>query len=83
MSMPDSRISLRVDADVAGGKVAGYFEADFLGAVAQNANVTSNSNTFRSRLYFVGLPARTVGTPGRTGMDPAHSEPGRNIAMAQ
>ncbi len=84
MSMQNSRISMRVDADVAGGKVAGYFEADFLGAIAQNANVTSNSNTFRSRLYFVdyqrgpwellGGQEWTLLTPNRKGISPWPSD---------
>jgi hypothetical protein len=84
MSMQNSRIALRIDADVAGGKVAGYFEADFLGAIAQNANVTSNSNTFRSRLYFVDYrrgPWELLGgqewsllTPNRVGISPWPSD---------
>jgi hypothetical protein len=51
-SAQNSRISLKVDAPVGDGKITGYVEADFLGAIAQNANVTSNSDTFRMRLYF-------------------------------
>ena len=51
-SVQNSRISMRVDAPVGSGSITGYYEADFLGAVAQNANVTSNSNSLRSRLYF-------------------------------
>jgi hypothetical protein len=51
-SAQNSRISLKVDAPVGGGKVLGYVEADFLGALAANANITSNSNTLRMRVYF-------------------------------
>jgi hypothetical protein len=51
-SAQNSRISLKVDAPAGGGNITGYVEADFLGAIAQNANVTSNSDTFRMRLYF-------------------------------
>ncbi len=51
-SVQNSRISLRADAPVAGGSVSGYVEADFLGAIAANANVTSNSDSLRMRLYF-------------------------------
>lgn len=51
-SVQNSRISLRADAPVGGGKISGYFEADFLGLIAANANVTSNSNSLRTRLYF-------------------------------
>jgi hypothetical protein len=52
-SIQNSRIALRVDSTVAGGAVIGYVEADFLGFTNDNLNVTSNSNTLRSRLYFV------------------------------
>lgn len=48
----NSRISLKVDAPVGGGKITGYVEADFLGLIAANANVTSNSDSLRMRLYF-------------------------------
>jgi hypothetical protein len=51
-SVQNSRIALRVDAPVGEAKITGYVEADFLGAIAANANVTSNSDTFRMRLYF-------------------------------
>jgi len=51
-SVQNSRISMRVDAPVGSGTITGYYEADFLGAIAQNANVTSNANSLRSRLYF-------------------------------
>jgi hypothetical protein len=51
-SVQNSRIALRVDAPVGDAKISGYVEADFLGAIAANANVTSNSDTFRMRLYF-------------------------------
>lgn len=51
-SAQNSRISLKVDAPVGGGKILGYVEADFLGAIAANANITSNSNTLRMRVYF-------------------------------
>jgi hypothetical protein len=52
-SIQNSRIALRVDSNVAGGDVVGYVEADFLGFTNDNLNVTSNSNTLRSRLYFI------------------------------
>ena len=51
-SAQNSRISLKVDAPVGDGKILGYVEADFLGALAANANITSNSNTMRMRVYF-------------------------------
>ena len=51
-SAQNSRISLKVDAPVASGQITGYVEADFLGLIAANANVTSNSDSLRLRLYF-------------------------------
>ena len=51
-SVQNSRVALRVDAPVGEGKIAGYVEADFLGLIAANANVTSNSDSLRMRLYF-------------------------------
>jgi hypothetical protein len=52
LSAQNSRISLKVEAPVAGGNITGYVEADFLGAIAANANITSNSNSLRMRVYF-------------------------------
>src|SRR5581483_8035233 len=52
-STQNSRIGFRVDSNVLGGKVLGYFEADFLGQNGGNVFVTSNSNTFRMRNVFV------------------------------
>ncbi len=51
-SVQNSRIALRVDAPVGSGSISGYVEADFLGLIAANANVTSNSDSLRMRLYF-------------------------------
>ena len=77
-SIQNSRIALRVDSTVAGGAVIGYVEADFLGFTNDNLNVTSNSNTLRSRLYFVdyrrgkweilGGQDWSMITPSRTGI---------------
>jgi len=50
LSMQNSRIGFRVDADVKGAHVIGYMEADFLGNNPNNVAVSSNSNTMRSRL---------------------------------
>lgn len=52
LSAQNSRISLKVEAPAAGGNITGYVEADFLGLTAANANVTSNSNSLRMRVYF-------------------------------
>jgi hypothetical protein len=79
-SVQNSRISMRVDVPLGGATVTGYYEADFLGLTAANANVTSNANTFRSRLYFADynrghwefLAGQTWSllTPGRSGISP-------------
>lgn len=79
-SMQNSRVGFRVDADVVGAHVIGYMEADFLGNNPTNVAVTSNSNTMRSRLYWVdfqkgdfellGGQTWSLITPGRTGLSP-------------
>ena len=80
LSMQNSRIGFRVDADVAGAHVIGYMEADFLGNNPNNVAVTSNSNTLRSRLYWVdiargswellGGQTWSLITPSRNGISP-------------
>ena len=80
LSMQNSRIGFRVDADVKGAHVIGYMEADFLGNNPANVAVSSNSNTMRSRLYWVdvrkgqwevlGGQTWSLITPGRTGISP-------------
>ena len=79
-SMQNSRIGFRVDANVKGSHVIGYFEGDFLGNNATNIAVSSNSNTFRSRLYWVdwrnggwevlGGQSWSLATPNRAGISP-------------
>jgi hypothetical protein len=79
-SMQNSRIGFRVDALIKGAHVMGYMESDFLGNNPGNVSVSSNSNTFRSRLYWVDvqkdkwefLAGQTWSliTPGRTGISP-------------
>jgi hypothetical protein len=79
-SAQNSRIGARVDALVHGTKVLGYWESDFLGNQSTNASVTSNSITFRMRLYFVDLrngkwevlggQSWSMMTPGRKGISP-------------
>jgi hypothetical protein len=79
-SMQNSRIGFRVDAMVAGAHVIGYMESDFLGNNPGNVAVSSNSNTLRSRLYWVDVQKAKVEvlggqtwsliTPGRTGISP-------------
>jgi len=80
LSMANSRIGFRVDADVKGAHVIGYMEADFVGNNPANVAVTSNSNTMRSRLYWadvrkgqwevLGGQTWSLITPGRTGISP-------------
>jgi len=81
LSMQNSRIGFRADADVMGAHVIGYMEADFLGTPAStNIAVTSNSNLLRSRLYWVdvrkgswevlGGQTWSLLTPGRSGISP-------------
>jgi len=78
LSMQNSRIGFRVDAIVKGAHVLGYMESDFLGNQSTNASVTSNSNTLRSRVYWVdvrkdqwevlGGQTWSLMTPGRKGI---------------
>lgn len=79
-SMQNSRIGFRVDARVKGAHVIGYMESDFLGNNPGNVAVSSNSNTLRSRLYWVdvskghwemlGGQTWSLITPNRTGVSP-------------
>src|SRR5579863_1538301 len=55
LSAQNSRVGLRVDANVHGANVLGYMESDFLGANPANVAVTSNSNSMRLRLYWVDV----------------------------
>jgi hypothetical protein len=55
LSTQNSRLGIRVDADVKGAHVLGYMESDFLGSNPGNVAVTSNSNTLRLRLYWVDV----------------------------
>jgi hypothetical protein len=77
-SMQNSRISLDVNANYVGFDWHGHIEADFLGFAPPNLYVTSNSNTLRSRLYwidgrkgkfeFLGGQSWSMMTPNRTGL---------------
>jgi hypothetical protein len=76
----NSRIGARVDTVVKGAHVIGYWESDFLGNNPGNVEVTSNSNTFRMRLYWVdvrkgeweilGGQSWSLLTPNRKGISP-------------
>jgi hypothetical protein len=82
--MQNSRIGFRTDADIHGAHVIGYMEADFLGNNGTNVAVTSNSNTLRSRLYWLdvrkgnweilGGQTWSLLTPGRAGISPLPSD---------
>jgi hypothetical protein len=79
-SMQNSRIGFRVDAMVGGAHVIGYMESDYLGNNPGNVAVSSNSNTLRSRLYWVdvskdkweilGGQTWSLITPNRSGISP-------------
>jgi hypothetical protein len=83
LSTQNSRLGLRFDSIYKGTKVLGYFEGDFLGNNAGNVAVTSNSDTFRIRLFYVDLQkdklelmageSWSLLTPGRTGISPIPS----------
>jgi hypothetical protein len=81
LSIQNSRIGFRTDADVKGAHVIGYMEADFLGTPSStNVAVTSNSQLLRARLYWVDLrkggweilggQTWSLITPGRVGISP-------------
>lgn len=83
-SAQNSRIGLRVDSNVLGAKVLGYIESDFLGNQPPNVFVTSNSDTFRLRNYFVDVKKGSfelmagqdwsLMVPGRKGISPLPSD---------
>jgi hypothetical protein len=83
-SMQNSRIGLSVTSSVKGFDVKGYVEADFLGNAANTVYITSNSNSLRSRLYWVqarkgsleilGGQSWSMLTPNRTGLSPDPSD---------
>jgi hypothetical protein len=55
MSAQNSRLGLRVDATAKGAHVLGYYEGDFVGFAPTNSQVTSNSMTYRLRLYWINV----------------------------
>ncbi len=83
-SPQNSRLGMRVDAQVKGAKVLAYWESDFLGGTGNqsvgNVAVSSNSYPFRLRLYwvdvrrgkfeFLGGQTWSLATPGRSGISP-------------
>lgn len=83
-SAQNSRITLKADSVVAGNKVVGYVESDFLGFQPTTGFVTSNSNSLRMRLYWVqvrrdkfevlGGQSWSLLTPNRNGLSPVPSD---------
>ena len=83
-STQNSRIGFRVDSEVLGAKVLGYFEADFLGNQPTTVFVSSNSDTFRMRNVFVDMQKNgfeilggqdwSMMTPNRKGLSPLPSD---------
>lgn len=79
-SAQNSRLGIRIDANVAGGQALGYLETDFLGNSAGTINVSSNSITLRMRVYFIDYTKGKLEflagqdwsmlTPNRVGINP-------------
>jgi hypothetical protein len=77
-SMQNSRISLDVNSKFVGFDWHGHLEADFLGNAPANVFLGSNSNTVRSRLFwidgrkgkfeFLGGQSWSMLTPNRNGL---------------
>ena len=85
LSIQNSRIGFRADANVKGFHVLGYMEADFLGTPANlSIGVTNNAQLLRNRLYFLdvrkgvfellGGQTWTLLTPTRAGISPLPSD---------
>ncbi len=80
----NSRLSLKATDKFGENDVTGYVEMDFLGNDAGNVFVTSNSHTFRQRLYWLDLKrhkwevlagqAWSWLTPNRVGLSPVPSD---------
>lgn len=83
-SPQNSRLSLKANGKFGATDVTAYVESDFLGFQPPNANQTSNSDSFRLRLYFVDLKRGkfevqggqlwTWMTPNRVGLSPMPSD---------
>ncbi len=84
LSAQNSRLGFRFDSLYHDAKVTGYFEGDFLGNNPTNVAVTSNSDTFRMRLYWLDVrkdkfevlagQSWSLLTPGRKGISPLPSD---------
>jgi hypothetical protein len=84
MSAQNSRLTFKAEARRGKELVTGYFEGDFLGNAPPNLFVTSNSDTFRMRLYWFNLQRSKLEllggqswsllTPNRKGISPFPSD---------
>jgi hypothetical protein len=80
LSVQNSRIGARFDALLGKTQILGYWESDFLGQGPTNILVSSNSATFRLRLFYVDLKRGgweitggqtwSLMTPNRKGISP-------------
>lgn len=83
-SPQNSRLSLKANGKLGDTDITAYVESDFLGFQPPNANTSSNSDSFRLRLYFVDLKRHklelqggelwTWMTPNRVGLSPMPSD---------
>jgi hypothetical protein len=86
-SLQNSRVGMRIDACVHDARVIGYWESDFLGgatAAIPNLDVSTNSDIFRLRLFWVdirkdklevlGGQSWSMMTPNRVGISPLPSD---------
>jgi hypothetical protein len=86
-SLQNSRVGMRIDACVKDWRVIGYWESDFLGgatAAFPNLTVSTNSDIFRLRLFWVdirndrlevlGGQSWSMMTPNRVGISPLPSD---------
>ena len=79
-----SRISLKITSKQGRSDLMGYVETDFLGMQPANGLVSSNGNSLRMRLYWVGVrlgkwevlggQSWSMLTPNRTGISPLPSD---------
>lgn len=85
LSAQYSRLSLKVDAPVSDSTLlTGYVESDFLGFQPANANITSNSDPLRLRVFWanikhdkwevLGGQEWSLLTPNRVGLSPYTSD---------
>jgi len=84
LTSQNSRITLRADENFSGTRVFGYAEADFNGVLPSNAYVSTNSDSFRLRVFFtdvargrwefLGGQSWSLLTPNRVAISPFLSE---------